>query len=377
MLYAFTLTACSHAVFPVIITKDNRREINVMERRQALAIIAGVRGVRYAQVSHLDFARFPLYSADAWTDAGLSRSGALALAKAFREQDRDPLHQEKARAVVIEERDYPEALCHLYSPPLVLYIRGSLGRQRGVAVVGTRKATPYGRQVVEMVVPTVVAAEHAVVSGLARGIDTLAHGAALRCGGHTIAVMGRGLDDIYPRENSLLAEKIVEQGGALVSEYPEGTPPLAWHFPARNRIISGLSRVCLVIEGDMGSGALITAEHALEEGKEVLAVPGSIFSPQSRGTNYLLAQGATPLLDPQCIYETLGVPAKPKEAPPVLLRPEESLVLMALGTEPLSVDEVCLLTGFPVAVAAAALTALEVTGAVERLPGGAYLRLSG
>lgn len=348
-----------------------------MERRQALAIIAGVRSVRYAQVSHLDLARFPLYSADAWTDAGLSRSNALAVAKAFKEQDSDPLRQERARVMVIEDQDYPEALCRLYSPPLVLYIRGSLGRQRGVAVVGTRKATPYGRQVVEMVVPTVVAAEHAVVSGLARGIDTLAHGAALRCGGHTIAVMGRGLDDIYPRENSLLAEKIVEQGGALVSEYPEGTPPLAWHFPARNRIISGLSRVCLVVEGDMGSGALITAEHALEQGKDVLAVPGSIFSPQSKGTNYLLAQGATPLLDPRAIYEALGVAAKPKEASPTELTPEESLVLMALGTEPQSVDEICLRTGFPVAVAAAALTALEVTEAVERLPGGVYLRLRG
>ena len=349
-----------------------------MERRQALAVMAGVRGVRYAQVSRLDFAHFPLCSADAWTDAGLSRSSALAVAKAFKEQDRDPLRQEKARAVVIEDQDYPQALCTLYSPPLVLYVRGSLGRERGVAVVGTRKATPYGRQVVEMVVPIVVAAEHTLVSGLARGIDTLAHGAALRCGGHTIAVMGRGLDAIYPHENALLAEKIVDQGGALVSEYPEGTPPLAWHFPARNRIISGVSRVCIVIEGDMGSGALITAEHALEQGKEVLAVPGSVFSPQSRGTNWLLAQGATPLLDPSVIYDTLGVATKPKDiAAPLPEKPEESLVLMALGNEPLSVDEVCLLTGFPVAVSAAALTALELAGRVERLPSGAYLQLRG
>jgi DNA processing protein len=334
--------------------------------------------VRYADVSHLDLARFPLYSAEAWTEAGLSRSGALAVAKAFREQDRDPLRQEKARAVVIEDQDYPQSLCDLYHPPMVLYVRGNLGQGKGVAVVGTRKATPYGRQVVEAVVPIVVAAEHTVVSGLARGIDTLAHGAALRCGGYTVAVMGRGLDAIYPRENSLLAEKIVEQGGALVSEYPEGTPPLAWHFPARNRIISGLSRVCLVVEGDMGSGALITAEHALEQGKDVLAVPGSIFSAQSRGTNYLIAQGATPLFDPQTIYEVLGLAAKQKEAPTTTeLGPEESLVLMALGNEPQSIDEICLRTGFPVAVAGAALTALELAGEVERLPGGTYLRLRG
>ncbi|MBT9155063.1 MAG: DNA processing protein DprA [Firmicutes bacterium] len=349
-----------------------------MERRQALAIIAKVRSVRYTQVSHLDFAHFPLYSADSWHEAGLSRSAALAVVKAFQEQDHDPLLQARARAIVIGDPDYPPTLNHLYSPPLVLYVRGQLEAERGVAVVGTRKATPYGRQAVEMVVPVLVAALHTVVSGLARGIDTLAHGVALRCGGKTIAVMGRGLDAIYPRENSLLAEKIVEQGGALVSEYREGTPPLAGHFPARNRIISGLSRICLVIEGDMGSGALITAEHALEQGKEVLAVPGSIFSPQSRGTNYLIAQGATPLLDPNVIYETLGTPAKPLEAPTTLeLRPEESLVLMALSTEPLSVDEVCMHTGLPVAVAAAALTALEVAEAIERLPGGAYLRLRG
>lgn len=349
-----------------------------MERRQALAIIARVRGVRYAQVHHLDFAHFPLYSVDSWQEAGLSRSGALALARAFREQCSDPLLQNKARAIVIGDQDYPSVLNHLYSPPLVLYVRGSLGAGRGVAVVGTRKATPYGRQVVEVVVPVVVAAEHTVVSGLARGIDTLAHGITLRCGGHTVAVMGRGLDATYPRENSLLAEKIVEQGGALVSEYPEGTPPLAAHFPARNRIISGLSRICLVIEGDLGSGALITAEHALEQGKEVLAVPGSIFSPQSRGANSLIAQGATPLLDPKVIYETLGAVAKPEAAPsPLALRPEESLVLMALGMEPLSVDEVCMHTGFPASVAAAALTALEIAGVIERLPGGAYLRLRG
>ncbi len=346
-----------------------------MDRRQALAIIARVRGVRFSDVSHLNFAHFPFYSADSWQEAGLSRAGALALVKAFREQDADPLLQAKARAIVIEDQDYPPSLYHLYSPPLVLYVRGCLGAGRGVAVVGTRKATPYGKQVVEAVVPVVVAAEHTMVSGLARGIDTLAHGATLRCGGHTIAVMGCGLDLCYPRENSLMAEKIVEQGGALVSEYREGTPPLAVHFPARNRIISGLSRICVVVEGDMGSGALITAEHALEQGKEVLAVPGSIFSPQSRGANCLIAQGATPLLDPNIIYEMLGS-AKPKETPLALpLSPEESLVLMALNREPLNVDEICIHTGFPVAVAAATLAALEVSGSIERLPGGMYLRL--
>lgn len=348
-----------------------------MDRREVLAVLARVRGVRFENVSNLDFANFPLYSVEAWQQASLSRTISFAVVKALREQEPDPLRTEYGRAIVIGDPDYPSSLYHLYAPPLVLYVRGCLGSAPGMAVVGTRKATPYGRQVVEAVVPIVVAAAHTVVSGLARGIDTLAHGATLRCGGHTIAVMGRGLDAIYPRENTLLSERIVEQGGALVSEYPEGTPPFAAHFPARNRIISGLSRACVVIEGDLGSGALITAEHTLELGREVLAVPGSIFSPQSRGPNQLIAQGATPLLDPKALYEVLGcVPDKPMPRPTEISL-EGGLILAALSSEALGVDDVCMHSGLSASVTAAALVALEMEGLVARLPGGMYVRTGG
>lgn len=347
-----------------------------MERTEILAVLSRVNGVRWENISTINFSTFPLRDQAAWCEVGFKPSIAHNIANAFTNWKQAALCSASYRVVAMGDKDYPVSLCNLYSPPLVLYVWGSLCREEGVAVVGTRKASPYGRQAVETFVPILVSAGLSVVSGLARGIDTLAHVATLRYGGHTVGVLGCGLDRIYPRENNLLAQRIVEMGGAVVTEYPEGTPPYPAHFPARNRIISGLSRACLVIEGDVRSGSLITAGHALEQGKEVLAVPGSIFSPQSRGPNYLISQGATPLMGPESLREALGIIDQLVASNEAVDLSDDALnILNCLKNEPCTVDEVILLTGLPAAVATAALSELEVVGMVERMPGGQYVGL--
>lgn len=347
-----------------------------MERTEILAVLSRISGVRWDSISALDLTAFPLKDAEAWCAAGFKQSLARTTAEAFTKCKQALLCSPQYRVVAIGDDDYPASLYNLYSPPLVLYVWGKLPEREGVAVVGSRKATPYGRQAVETFVPILVSAGVPVVSGLARGIDTLAHITTLRYGGHTVGVLGCGLDRIYPRENNVVARRIVEMGGAVITEYPEGTPPYAANFPARNRIISGLTRACVVIEGDVRSGSLITAGHALEQGKEVLAVPGSIFSQQSRGPNYLISQGATPLIGPDVLCEVLGIRTETAASSDMEeLSDEARSLLSALKSEPCNVDELALLTGLPVAVITATLTELEVGGRVERLPGGQYMVL--
>jgi DNA processing protein len=278
-------------------------------------------------------------------------------------------------AITILHEEYPESLRHIYDPPLVLFMRGQLPLDLPLAaVVGSRKATPYGRQVVEAVVPPLVAGGAATVSGLARGIDTLAHVVTLRNGGVTIAVLGSGVDRIYPNENVRLAHSIVEQGGAVISEYPPGTEPKNYHFPARNRIISGLSQIVIVVEGDRNSGSLITAEHAMEQGRDVVAVPGSIFSTNSRGPNWLISQGATPLVDPAVPLTLLGITLAPDREDRVEeVSPMGRKLLECLLDEPREVDSLVAATALAVNDVLAELTALEMAGFLERLPGGRYI----
>jgi len=266
---------------------------------------------------------------------------------------------------------YPQRLKEIEQPPPVLYLRGDLLPEDtwSVAIVGTRRVTPYGRQVTEEIASFLAAHGITVVSGLARGVDSLAHTAALKAGGRTLAILGSGVDKIYPPENRALAERIFEHG-AILSDYAPGTPPEASNFPPRNRIISGLSMAVVVIEAGETSGALITAEFAAEQGREVFSVPGNILAPQSKGTNKLIQQGAFPLLRASDILQTLNLTrvGQHKAARKALPADDvEAKLLTAIGEEPLHVDEIRNQTGLPVEKVSATLVLMELKGMVRRV----------
>ena len=266
---------------------------------------------------------------------------------------------------------YPQRLREIEQPPPVLYLRGELLPEDtwAVAIVGTRRVTPYGRQVTEEIAAYLAANGITVVSGLARGVDALAHNAALKAGGRTLAVLGSGVDRIYPPENRALAEQILEQG-AVLSDYAPGTPPESSNFPPRNRIISGLSMAVIVIEAGKTSGALITAEFAAEQGREIFAVPGNILAPQSKGTNKLIQQGALPLLSASDVMQALDLTrvGQHKAARKALPTDEvEAKLLATIGEEPLHVDEIRNQTGLPVEKVSATLVMMELKGMVRQV----------
>jgi DNA processing protein len=244
-----------------------------------------------------------------------------------------------------------------------------------VAVVGTRSCSPYGAQVARRLGRELAEAGATVVSGLARGIDAEAHRGALEAGGPTVAVLGCGIDRDYPAVHSALARRIAEVG-LLVSEYGPGTEPAPWRFPARNRIVAGLAAVAVIVEARAKSGALITADFALEEGREVFAVPGEITSALSRGTNELLRLGATPLLSSGDVLEALGLAGRPAQGS-ARLSAEASRIRELLADRSASVDELAARSGLRVDAVAAALVGLELTGeavcaeGVYRATGGA------
>jgi DNA processing protein len=266
-------------------------------------------------------------------------------------------------------------------PPPVLFVRGHLTEHdtRAVALVGTRRATTYGRAVADRLGRELAAAGVTVISGLAKGVDTVAHHAAIQAGGRTIAVLGNGLDQVYPAENAGLTRQIVDHDlGAVVSEFAPGIPPDAVNFPRRNRIISGLSLATVIVEAGEKSGALITADFALEQGRDVLAVPGSIMSPTSAGTNLLLRQGAIPVTRVEDILEALG--SMPAESAAVLARhvpqlePLESSVCQALDNAPRHVDELARSLGLGPGSVAATLTMLELKGLARQVGSMLYTR---
>ena len=248
----------------------------------------------------------------------------------------------------------------------------------GLAVVGTRRATAYGREAAAELARGLAVNGVTVVSGLARGIDTIAHRAALDAGGRTVAVLANGLDTVYPPENRGLAAEIAERA-ALISDYPLGTKPRAEFFPRRNRIMSGVALGTLVIEGDVKSGAMITARLAGEQNREVFAVPGSIFSPQSRGPFELLRDGATPVGSVEHILEALNLTMIGAQmdfgrvAPPAT--PEEQALMFALTRDPRHVDEVVRNTGLAAAQVSATLALLELKGLVRDVGGMQYVRV--
>jgi len=266
---------------------------------------------------------------------------------------------------------YPKRLKEIYDYPPVLYMRGSLLPEDEwcLAVVGTRRATVYGRQVTEEIVTDLARNKITIVSGLARGIDTIAHRSALEAGGRSLAVFACGLDAVYPAENEKLARDVMESG-ALLSEYPPGTRPRAENFPRRNRILSGLSLGVLVAEAGETSGAMITARMALEQNREVFAIPGSILSPVSRGANHLIQEGAKLVREYTDILEELNLTAVARQIEMREVLPEseaESLLLKQLGAEPAHIDEVCRKSGLSAAEVSGTLAMMELKGLVKQV----------
>ena len=315
------------------------------------------------------------------TRAGLDARAieAIVSRRASIDLDRELARVERvgAHLLTLDDRTYPERLRQIYAPPPLLYVWGEVLPQDdlSVAVVGTRRATTYGRQAAERIVTGLSRSGVTVVSGMARGIDSFAHRAALDAGGRTLAVLGCGVDFVYPPENAKLARSIVEHG-ALISEYPMSSPPEQGNFPARNRLISGLARGTLIVEADVKSGALITANFAAEQNRDVLAVPGSILSRQSEGTNRLIQSGAKLTTCAEDILEELNLVAAERQIEMRELLPAdetEAALLKHLSSDPQHVDDIARATGMPIATVTSTLTMMELKGLVRQMGGMNYV----
>jgi DNA processing protein len=313
--------------------------------------------------------------------AGIDRRALASLVRDRAELDLDSELEKLAKqgisVLTWEDDRYPPRLLQIPDPPPVLYVRGSFtdDDEWAVAVVGTRRASAYGKAVTQRLIADLAANYVTIVSGLARGLDGEAHRAALKTQGRTVAVLGCGLDLIYPPEHRNLAQEIAENG-AIVSEYPLGTRPEAGNFPPRNRIISGLSLGVLVVEAGIKSGALITADYAAEQGRDVFAVPGNLYVRSSLGTNRLIQDGAKLVTGAEDILEELSLTMVAQQAQVRVVVPEsetETLLLQHLSLEPLHVDEVSLRTGLPIAEVTSTLALMELKGAVRQVGGMNYV----
>jgi DNA processing protein len=285
------------------------------------------------------------------------------------------LQDDNNHVVTLADSAYPQALLNIPDPPLLLYVKGRLDllNRSALAVVGSRNATPQGINNAEAFAKSLSDAGLCIISGMAHGIDAAAHRGALQGAGGSIGVVGTGLDKVYPAANRDLAHALANQG-ALVSEFPLGTPPLAANFPRRNRIISGMSAGCLVVEASLQSGSLITARLALEQGRDVFAIPGSIHAPQSKGCHALLKQGAKLVETAQDVLEELGslvvLPAHD-----TAIQDTDHPLLVHLGFDPVDLDTLNARCGLTVSQLSAMLLTLELEGRINTLPGGLYQRI--
>lgn len=289
----------------------------------------------------------------------------------------EKLKKHKVGIVTYLDKNFPGNLKELEDAPIILYFKGTLKglNTNSVAIVGTRKMTSYGREVTEKFSGELASFGVTIISGLARGVDTTAHKSCLSCGGITIAVLGNGLDIVYPSENTHLAEEIVDKGGAVISEFPLGYPPIPVNFAIRNRIISGLSDCVLVVEGTEKSGTLLTASHAAEQGKTVFAVPGQITSPLSKAPLFLLKNGARIATESKDILDELDVSVKvdrEKMQKVIPDNPDEEKIVEVLKNEPLYLDELVRITGSKTSEISARLTIMEMKGLVKNLGRGMY-----
>jgi DNA processing protein len=316
-----------------------------------------------------------------WRAAGLGQKLIERLLEARGKVDLEMLwgriEAQGVHVLTWQDEAYPARLKEIDQPPPVLYVRGDYlaDDEFAVAIVGTRRVTPYGRQITEEIASFLAANGITIISGLARGVDAVAHQAALQAGGRTIAVLGSGVNRIYPPEHRSIAEQM-EQRGAIVSDYAMGTPPDASNFPPRNRIISGLSLAVVVVEAGETSGALLTAEFAAEQGREVFAVPGSILAPQSKGTNKLIQNGAQLMLNAVDLMQALdltriGVHKAARKVLPA--DPTEAQLLGLLGNEPLHVDDIRNRAELPIEKVSAALALMELKGMVRQVGGMNYV----
>ncbi len=291
------------------------------------------------------------------------------------DQEIKKIEKEDLKILTIKDKDYPKLLKEIYYPPALMYYRGKLTSEAddfSLGVVGTRKITNYGKQVTPAIVRNLTDNGMVIVSGLALGIDSLAHETCLESNGRTIAVLGSGLDkaNIYPWHNQYLVDKIVDQGGLVLSEFPIGTPPLRPHFPQRNRVVSGLSLGILVIEAPIKSGALITARYALEQNREVFAIPGKIYDNNAIGPNNLIKMGAKLITCAEDILEALDLSLVKDFVETKKIVPDskqEAEILKHLSNEPIHVDNLVRLTNLDTSVINSTLTLMEMKGRVRNL----------
>ena len=293
------------------------------------------------------------------------------------------VEQAGARVLTQADSEYPELLKEIHDPPIILYVLGKLeprDQRNGIGIVGTRKASHYAAESAKKLGYQLAYAGLTVYSGLARGIDTAAHQAALAANGRTVAVLGSGLAHIYREENVPLAERIAAGSGAVISEFPMGTTPGRQTFPKRNRIISGCSFGLLVVEAGLASGALISAREAGDQGRSLYSVPGRIDQPGTLGSNRLIQQGAKLVIDAGDILSDLpmlfaSAPDLPRSQPRADLTGEDLLVYGAIGDEPTSVDTIIATSGLPPAIVTSRLLSLELGRHVRSAPGGRFIKL--
>ncbi len=351
----------------------------------AFSLVKGIGAVRFQAV--LNYFGDPQIAWGAPTEAlrqaGLSDKIIENLVRTRDQVDLDKLWEEMEQKnisiMIQQDESYPKRLNEIDQPPPVLYTQGKIDPddEWSVAIVGTRRVTAYGRQVAEDIAGRLARNGLTIISGLARGVDSIAHQAALDAGGRTIAVLGSGLDRIYPPENRHLAEQI-KANGAIISEFSPNTPPEASNFPQRNRLISGLSLAVIVIEAGIKSGALITASFAADQGREVFAVPGNITSPGSMGTNRLIQNGAHPLLSAEQVLEILELSMVAEHRSARVALPSDAVeaqLFEILGVEPLHIDEVTNRTEIPVEKVTASLALMELKGMVRQVGGMQYIAL--
>ncbi len=292
----------------------------------------------------------------------------------------EKLNKENIKIITPNDDKYPKLLSEIFDPPEILYYKGNLDNlhEFNISVVGARKFTSYGRMAIENIIPSLTEAQIGIISGLAIGIDSLAHYETIKNSGHTVAVLGTGIDNqsVYPSSNKQLAERIIDSGGVIFSEFPIGTPPLKHHFPQRNRIVSGLSLGTLVVEAAEKSGALITAKCSLEQNREVLAVPGNIFSLVSKGPNNLIKQGAHPVTSASDIIDALGLENVKTHIESKKTLPEteeETLLLATLSHDPTHINDIIQDTKMSTSVVSSTLTIMEMKGMVKNVGGMEYV----
>lgn len=344
---------------------------HVEDRMLRLGLLLSGGGTRVRRMVAEAPSNVPLLDAVAAAGAPRALLGtARDLAAAEARSVLDQVSKAGWKWVTPEDDEFPDLIKVTADPPLGLFVRGRLCSLPAAAIVGSRQATPYGKQVARLLGEELGRAGAVVVSGMARGIDSAAHRGALSVGGSSWAVWGTGPDRVYPPEHCGLAEELAATG-ALITEYPPGTPPRRHHFPERNRILAGLVQAVVVIEAAARSGALITARLAMEEGREVLAVPGNIFSKVSIGPNTLLRVGARPLLTPRDLFDALGC----ESAPAVPAESDYGLLRFIDSGEKLSPDEIASRAGIGASEVLGGLLELELTGMVRRDADGCYERV--